>query len=655
MPTGVSHHARLLLASVLIASLLLLSGGTPVWAAKKAAPPASAAARKQSARPVAPPSAAAAVINEWGPYLDVAYELTYWDKAEIKEWRLGKEREIGLTLAGYIAQGQARLAPPADENDIVSGTGRPVLHRDRDYLRLAIALMIDYLGGGAADSLNSAVKLLGMLQGKTSMPEIAYWTGFGVSLQAMESRDSARFVAQVYGIWNNAVTFMEQAELTTAGAAGSDRRSVFYCRNLVNLVVNRAIIDRQLADLNALGPLFIMLGQRDFDEREGDGLYYTTLVKRICDGMTAPDSDRYRLNFTVAVIEAKRLQQLATGRLDTERMTPAVQQLFQRVRTFNDYAMQWAESSRSSGAVNVITDSLDLTSFAIQRLSDNQQSPAFGYFAMFPSHDGSITLLKAMAIFNDLAPLAEGGWEKAGYAGRDVYLKSLHRLWRAIMELSLWTGDYYLTGLSTAGQQERIFELAAPLQVALNSYLDFLDSQKSRGFADTIPDSAWFGAAEAAEKLAYAYQKTATYTADSSAYNLWFQHRLQAAELFPFDAGEIARTAASLRRDGRFNLFLDYYTPLGTRLRNSAAVRKWLEEEKGEPSAVVRDYLAASLKIFSTGSDIDGTSRARQLREELQRKPDHPMHRLLKAFYEEEYGKNTPFTRLLKDPSRLNP
>jgi hypothetical protein len=488
------------------------------------------------------------------------------------------------------------------------------------------------------------------------MPEIAYWTGFGATLQALESRDSARFAAQVYGIWNNAVAFMEQAELAPGGtAAGSDRRSVFYYRNLVNLVVNRAIIDSHLADLSALGPLFFMLEQRDFDEREGDGRYFTTLVKRICDGMRAPDSDRYRLNFTVAVIEAKRLQQLATGRLDTEHMTPEVQRLFQRVRSFNDYAMQWAESSRSSGAVNVITDSLDLTSFAIQRLGDNRQSPAFGYFSMYPSHDGSVTILKAMAMFNDLAPLTEGGWEKAGYASRELYLKSLHRLWRAIMELSLWTGDYYLSGLNNASQQQAIFELATPLQVALNSYLDFLDAQKSRGFADTIPDSAWFAAAEAAEKLAYAYQKTAAYTTDSSAYNLWFQHRLQATELFPFDAGEIARTAATLRRDGRFNLFLDYYTPLGARLRDSAAVRKWLDGEKGEQAAAIREYLAASQGIFTARTGVEGTARARQLREELQRKPDHPVHRLLKMFYEEECAKNTPFTRLLKNPNLLNP
>jgi hypothetical protein len=613
-------------------------------------------------QPAPAQSPTVAVISEWGPYLDVAYELTYWEKSEIREWRIGRERELGQTLADYIAQGQTRLATPHPEQENDSGGRRPIQHRDRDYLRLSIALIVDYLQEGKPESLNSAVKFLGVLQGKTTMPEIAYWNDFSSALQAMENKDSARFVAQVYGIWNNAVKFIEQAEQTSGKTAGGDRKAAFCYRNLVNLMVNRAIIDQRLADLNALGPLFFMLSQRDFEEREGEGLYFTTLVKRICEGMTAPDSDRFRLNFTVAVIEAKRLQQMATARLDTERMTPAVQQLFQKVRSYNDYAMQWAVSSRSSGAVQVITDSLDLTSFAIQRLTDNEQAPAYGYFAMYPSHDGSVTIFKAMAMFNDLAPLSEGGWDKAGYTSRELYLKAVHRLWRSIMELSLWTGDYYLARLNRADRQGLIFDLAAPLQVALSSYLDFLDSQRSRGFSDTIPDSAWFGAAEAAEKLAFAYQKTSAYTTDSSAYNLWFQHRLQATELFPFDAGEITRTAATLRRDGRFNLFLDYFTPLGSRLKNSAAVKSWLDQEKGEPSKVVRDYLTSGSRIFSAQAGAGGTvpadpatARFGQLREELQRKPDHPVHRLLKAFYEEELGRNTPFTRLMKDPNRLNP
>jgi len=38
----------------------------------------------------------------------------------------------------------------------------------------------------------------------------------------------------------------------------------------------------------------------------------------------------------------------------------------------------------------------------------------------------------------------------------------------------------------------------------------------------------------------------------------------------------------------------------------------------------------------------------------LQRKPDHPVHKLLKAFYLEELQKTTPFTLLLKDTTRLD-
>jgi hypothetical protein len=311
-------------------------------------------------------------------------------------------------------------------------------------------------------------------------------------------------------------------------------------------------------------------------------------------------------------------------------------------------------------------DYLDITSFAIQRLADNEKAPAYAYFAMLPAHDGSSTLLKAMAVFNDIAAYTNGGWERAGYADRELYLKAVHRLWRAIMELSLWTGDYYLMQLNATTEQQNIFSQVAPMQVVLNSYLDFLASQKSRGFHEVIPDSAYFGGAEAAEKLAYAYLRAYTYSTDSAAYNLWFLYRLQATEMFPLNPREIAQTAAILKRDGRYNLFLDYFIPLADRFKRSAAVKKWLAEQKSDATPAIRDYAGAIDRIFAaapgetgSGAPPDGAQQAyaaafRLLREELQRKPDHQVHKLLKAFYVEEMAQATPSTLLLKDASRLN-
>ena len=179
----------------------------------------------------------------------------------------------------------------------------------------------------------------------------------------------------------------------------------------------------------------------------------------------------------------------------------------------------------------------------------------------------------------------------------------------------------------------------------------------------TPPISA---AAEAAEKLAYAYLRAYTYSTDSTAYNLWFLYRLQAAEMFPLNPREIVQTAAILKRDGRYNLFLDYFLPLADRFKRSAAVQKWLDEQKSDAAPAIRDYAGSIDRIFAAAPG-DGGSGAlpgepqpayvaafRQLREELQRKPDHPVHKLLKAFYVEEMAQTTPTTLLLKDANRLN-
>jgi hypothetical protein len=648
-----------------------------------AAPASWAAASKQGKRGTAPPAVvskpsqpqkspavtgAPVLVKGWGPYLDVAYELTYWDKAEIKEWREKRDGELGETLAAYCAAWNSKLATPPAGSAVAGKDERQAGFRERDYLRLAIAQTLDYLQSDNRESLNSAARGIERLKGKSLMPEIAYWSAYVKALQALESDDSEQFVARVFDIWNNSILYYEHGEITQAATNTVGATPLqFYYRNLINLVVNRAIISRKMEGLNALGPLFLMLKERLPAERDGEGKYFATLIQRIADGLTAPDSDRFRLNFTVAVIESKRLQQVAAARLDAEGMTEGAQKVFEQSLQFNDLALKWAATPRSSGVILAVADHLDNISFAIQRLPDNEKAKAYRFFAALPGQEGSSTLQKAMAVFNDIAVYSGGGWKKAGFESRELYIKAAHRLWRSIMELSLWTGDFYLAKLNTVGNQQAINDYASPMQQVLDSYLYFLSSQASRGFDDVIPDSAFFGAAEAAEKLAFAYQRINMYSSDTSAYNLWFFHRLQATELFPLAPREIGQTATLLRQDGRYTLFLDYYLPLAGRVKQSPALKKWLEDQRSDTSSLIRDYVASIDGYFAAGPsvDADGTAKGaagrvavaasfQQLREEMQRKPDHPVHRLLKAFYVEETQKATSYTRLLKDPNRLN-
>ena len=118
------------------------------------------------------------------------------------------------------------------------------------------------------------------------------------------------------------------------------------------------------------------------------------------------------------------------------------------------------------------------------------------------------------------------------------------------------------------------------------------------------------------------------------------------------DQQEVARTAAILKRDGRSDLFFDYCLPIANRLKQSSAVAKWLSEEKSDAVKLVRDYVDTVDKTFAAAAAGSGEGEATtaeraatvqafdKLREELQRKPDHPVHRLLKAFYQEERRKN---------------
>lgn len=681
MPTNALRPTDLRFIT-LTAVLCVMIGTSSAWPAgpkKSKTGPAKPAAAAKSVQPksAAAKSTSPVEVKDWGPYLDVAYELSYWDKQEIKEWREKRDAEIGEPLSAYIASWSAKLAPvpaPAPAPAQANAAGAPKeeppqpIFKERDYLRLAIAQTIDYLQSENRESLTGAAQQLDRLKGKSSMPEIAFWSGLVKALQALEGNEPAQFVSSVYDIWNNSVMYIEQNEISrTAVEKGSNITTPFYYRNIINLVVNRAIVAKKMDDLNALGPLFLMLKERKLGgENDGENKYFATLIQRITDGFKAPDSDRYRLNFTVAVIESKRLQQVAAAKLDAEGMSEGAQKAFEQALLYNDLALKWAASRRSSGVVTAVIDHLDMTSFAIQRLADNEKAPAYKYFVTLPSQEASPTLLTSMAIFNDIALYSDGGWEKAGYENRELYLKSAHRFWRAIMELSLWTGDYYLAKLNGATDPRGIQRFAGQMQVVLDSYLDFLAAQESRNFPDTIPDSACYGAAEAAEKLAFAFQKVNMFSTENTDYNLWFLHRLQAVEFFPLAPREITQTAEILKRDGRYNLFLDYFLPLAGRLKQSPAVKRWIEEHPSDVAKEIGEYVNSIEHLVAVVPGASGSVEGKEaypatfdasfkkLREELQRKPDHPVHKLLRAFHTEEMQKTTSYTQLLKDPNRLN-
>lgn len=614
--------------------------------------------------------------EEWGPYLDVAYELTYWSKAEIKEWREKSEKEIGQKLADFSTD----LNLPVESGESISADGKDPISRENDYLRLALAKTIDYLQNDDKESLNGAEQLLDRLKDRTSIPKVAFWTGFVKALKAIENEDNAEFVSQVYYMWNHSVKYAELTRMAERAVKGESSTNLqgeevpYYYRNIVNLVVQRAIIEQKLGGLEALGPLFLMLKERDLEERSEEGKYLTTVIQRIYDGLKAPDSDRYRLNFTVALIEARRLRNVAEAKLVTEKMSEKAKVAFEQSRLYYNYALKWASSRKSCGTASVMIDYLDVSSFAIQRLFDkeNLNAPAYPYFSMLPGHDGATSLKEAMYTFEDMSYYENDGWEKPGYENKESYISAMHRLWRATMELALWTGDFYLMKFDATTEQNFI-NPAASLQGTLNSYLDFFFRNTNKRYTETtvhypdvVPASACFGAAEAAEKLSYAYRKTGYSSTGVADYNHWFLHRLQAAELFPFDIRAIVQTSSSLKRDGRYDLFYDYFVPLAERFKRSTAVKNWLGAHNAEPDmALIRDYSGSIDEMFVTASNQDKAKTGnkglpmfdaafKKLREELQRKPDHPVHSLLKAFYLEEMQNSTSYSLLMKEPSRLN-
>jgi hypothetical protein len=528
----------------------------------------------------------------WSGYLDYAYVYSSADAKSLSDRLKGYGNEAGISLDRYVGDYFNTLAP-------TEGEGADLENQTR---RKAIAYLLLYLQTGNADHLETSAKTIRELAHRLDRTENSYWYHYILAHRALERGNAGDFVSEVFDMWLTVVVPIEAtyATLDTLSLSDSPNSGFvaalpYVYENIARLVVLRTQEKGVDRELDPLGSVVRML----YDNRVGAypdvipaAASSRAYLERIVERLDGPESDEGSLTFTLALLEAGKRHEEARGLLakqglsaDTQRAlrtaTGAYEVAFKRASTVGGQCAVYARVLREIGELYA----------ARQRLGVDAE------IEMPFSIEGAIGVYATLR-----GSFTGEEWRTQGFANatREQYVDAMQHLWEEIQETSLNVGDYYVS--RSVKDPARADEMARNGARVYGRYLSFFHQYATEEGKESLPDSAYFAAFEAAKGvggalLSYAQKPT------PAEVRLGTERYRAALMLFPFDRELWPAITAALARHGQQSEYAALARPIAEHVIRSRAIQSWIDQKEPEADRIarVRRALADSEVVLYMG------------------------------------------------------
>lgn len=548
---------------------------------------------------------ASAESDAWEGYLDYAYVYSSADAAALSARLAEYGKESGVSLREYVGRRFERRDSPLEERD--------QRHRATAYLLL-------YLAEGDGDDLSESVSAAEVLEDKLGRHENRYWVHYVFAHQALEKGDPDAFVEQIFALWSGVVSPLETPfetlrtlSLSQAPSAGFAAALPYVYENIARIVTLRSQQKRVDRGLDALGAVVRMLhdgrvgAHPDIIPRAASSWAY---LDRIVGRLNGPESDGGSLTFTLALFEARKSHDRASGLLGSQGLDDGTWHALNQATGAYEAALERAETTQGHAAVfSRALRQLGEVYAAKQRLGVDRE------------FETPFTIAKAMQVYRALHYVREDGWRELGYhgVGRDAYLVSMRGLWEEIQEASLNAAAFHLArSIATPHRAAGHVRDAARVYAR---YLDFFARYASKDGAEAVPSSAYFAAYDAARGYGDAFFAYPGAAPSATEVQLAVERYEQALRLFPFDPDLWPAYRSALDRQGRGNEYLGRVQPIADSVARSRHVANWVEQggRGAERIDTLRRALSDGLAIMYLGyADGSGIAELQDSLVELQ-------------------------------------
>ncbi|WP_031482069.1 hypothetical protein [Maridesulfovibrio frigidus] len=488
----------------------------------------------------------------WDSFLDDAYVYTVTSKENLNSEVLQREKEYITTLKQHnsvlIAEITGKDASSAevviDKGDIK--TGLPT----KEYFRAAVGQFIEYLLTSRESYLNNAIVLIEKTSPSFGIKkDYLFWSHFINAHKYLAMKNKDKFVGSIYALWTDIlIPFQVQKKEGLAATYSSAADLDYYSQNVLNLVVDRAVVDRKLSGLYSLGP--IVENVTDMLSEGGVKKYYESVT----NGFDGRGSDSTNINFTIAF--NKGLDSVnnfvgATTAADAEVELKEALELL-------TLAYKWSGTAKGKAAV-LSTEAGVLTKVWASRV-ENRKEVNSSFFKRKLLTISQKNIDSSLMLFRNLAtPVGQRDsvMRDNGFVTEEGYISTLKKMWQASSYLVAFQAACLEKSEVTADREWAKSNHAEQIIFA-NPYLT------DKLYSDLVPYTTFFTLSNSAGSLAASSLEGTLLIPTSELLAYSFYLRAYAAKLNPVNLGSLVRYARQFQPevsgDHRFN---DLFRPLG--------------------------------------------------------------------------------------------
>lgn len=504
--------------------------------------------------------------NRWDTLLEIAYRFTWYPQKDLQKLLEKKSMEYGQSLQKYQNLLTAELTNGAKTEGLIRPElivkGKPW----KLYYRLAIAEFCTFLANNEEIHLQNAMSILSIISGKKELVKVSFWHYLFQAYSALVNENHDSFVKSVFDLWNNYIVKLQIDKLVIdayiSDSSTNEDLSYFY-ENIANLIISKAIIEKQVPNLAPLSVIIISLEDKLTIENG-----YKHFVEAIGARFHGLKSDNYNLNFAVAFVEATANQY----DFEDEKSAHLIVNKYNAARKSYEFALSLADTGK--GRAVILTQYMGFNNYLLRRLIDKDSLLTAHSLFRGVAGDAQRLADKSIALYGTLAEssLGENEFLKEGFYQRNNYIEAMHQLWDSSAKLLITVSLYYKMNHQLYKTSEK--DIA---EGPLLRYLGFFD-RYAKVDSEIVPDSAIYLRAYAASQLSDLYINAAKYSTSIESNNWAFKYQVQAVELFPLDILGILRLAHQAEEEGRYSLYIQYVLPLASRLRDSNVTSLWLNK-----------------------------------------------------------------------------
>jgi len=530
---------------------------------------------------------AAAAESPWSGYLDYAYVYSSAEPEALRARLAQYGGEAGIRLEDYVS--------------VALGSGAADAASDPDAVvrRAAIARLLLYLASGDSEQLDRSVDAVEDLSGRLDRNENRYWYHYILAHRALERGQRFDFVGELLELWLHVIVpletpydTLETLSLSESPHSGFVAALPYLYESLARLILIRS---QQMGVHNGLDPLAALV-RLLADGRVGAHpdvipaeLSSRAYLERIVTRLDGTESDAGSLSFTLALFEASKYHDAARALLAERGLDAETVKALRVASGAYEAALDQAVTLQGKAAVYTrVLSQLGEVYAAKQRLGVD------------PDIESRFSIEGAIEVYGNLKE-SEGDLAAQGYPSRDVYVAAMQRLWEEIQETSLNAADFYLT---RALQKPHLADDHARSAARIHArYLSFFQRFATGDGRETVPDSAYFAAYEAARGYGDSLQSYAGGSLSRAEMEQSTHRYVAALRLFPFDRQLWPALTASLERLGKENDYLDLARPVAEAVTTSRAVDGWIQnaEPGADPIAAIRRALSDSQVLVYLG------------------------------------------------------